>query len=396
MARYVLYGSNDGNRASSIKSTASNAFNITTQKNAYTNVNNTTKPLKESDDIDKVSAKSTHGNVYMDYNLDGKESISTIRTKLSHSLNIFEMPDIQTTFARYNNYYNRFKLPTVNDAFQKGFAHVFFTRPDCNLLERGSISKLNQSFADDPKINYIWKNDMNLIKQLCHENGQNHDFMLSLSNKAASFSLSNEYINTDTYGKSFKGWQIAYGRNNVESKTAGDFSITFNDDRNLHVYLIHKLWVDYISDVYQGKKSPKIENIKDKTLDYASSCYYLITAEDGETIIFWSKYYGIFPTEIPSSQFAWAQGNIIEKPQLDIKYQFSFKEDMNPEAIAEFNINSRVKENRDNNSLVYVPTYDPKLGHVGTTWVGAPYIETVTDYSDPQCPYTFKLRFRPK
>ena len=46
-------------------------------------------------------------------------------------------------------------------------------------------------------------------------------------------------------------------------------------------------------------------------------------------------------------------------------------------------------------NMKYVPTFDPKLGHVGTTWVGAPYIELVTDNTDPESPYTFKLRFRP-
>ena len=63
---------------------------------------------------------------------------------------------------------------------------------------------------------------------------------------------------------------------------------------------------------------------------------------------------------------------------------------MNPEALTEFNINAAAGQ-----SMSYVPVYDKKLGHVGTTWVGAPYIELVTSNSEPECPYTFKLRFRP-
>ena len=49
----------------------------------------------------------------------------------------------------------------------------------------------------------------------------------------------------------------------------------------------------------------------------------------------------------------------------------------------------------------YAPIYDPALGHVGSTWVGAPYVELVTNSMDndgrttiPESPYTFKLRFR--
>ena len=60
-----------------------------------------------------------------------------------------------------------------------------------------------------------------------------------------------------------------------------------------------------------------------------------------------------------------------------------------PESLMELNLNSNVSGN-----MTYVPTYDKKLGHVGTTWVGAPYVELVTNNTDPECPYTFKLRFR--
>jgi hypothetical protein len=384
MARYALYGSLNSNKATSTqRKGGSNAYAVTSQSNQFSNVK---KPLAVAS-LDDKSKKSTPSNVYMDYSLSG-ENFSTVRAKLARSLNFMETGSAQSTFDKYVKYYNRFKLPTLSDAFQKGFAHVFFIRPDCNILDDDGKS-LNSAFEADPEFFYSWKNNKNLVKQLSLDNGQSHDFMLSLSNKAASFSLSDEYINAETYGKSFKGWQIAYGRNNVESKTAGDFSITYNDDRTLHIYQLHRLWVDYISEVYQGRKAPKTYNIKNKILDYASACYYLITAEDGETIIFWTKYYGVFPTTIPSNQYGWASGNIIEKPQVEIKYQYSFKEDMNPEALVEFNINAGVKGN-----MTYVPTYDSKLGHVGTTWVGAPYIELVTDNTDPECPYTFKLRFR--
>lgn len=382
MARYALYGSNK--KAVSLKEDTSNAFTIFPQNNAYPNIKT---PLNAAD-LENKSKKAVPSNVYMDYSLTGT-TINSIKSRLHNTLNIYE-DGAQKTFSRYTKSYNRFKIPTLNDAFQKGFAHVFFIRPDCNLLD-DTGRELNNYFINDPEFNYTWKNNPDLVKQLTMDNGQYHNFMLSLSNKAASFSLSDESINSDTYGKTFKGWQIAYGRNNVESKTAGEFSITFNDDRTLHIYQLHRLWVDYISEVYQGRKAPKSSNIKNKILDYASACYYLITAEDGETIIFWSKYYGVFPTTIPSNQYSWNQGNIIEKPQVEINYKYSFKEDANPESLVEFNINSGVSSLEK-----YVPIYDPKLGHVGTTWVGAPYIELVTDYTDPECPYTFKLRFRPE
>lgn len=391
MARYALYGSENSNKGYSIKSTASNAFNISSQSSIYPNRKTPLPNVR----LDERSKSLTPSNMYMNYILNN-ENISDIRSRLLNTLNLREETSAQSTFSKYTKFYNRFKLPTMNDAFQKGFAHVFFTRPDCNLLLDGTL-QLNSAFSADPEFNYAWKNNSDLVKQLVLDNGQSHEFMLSLSNKAASFSLSDEYINTDVYGKSYKGWQIAYGRNSVESKTAGDFSISYNDDRTLHMYTLHKLWVDYISEVYQGRKAPKPNNIRNKILDYASSCYYIITAEDGETIVFWSKYYGVFPTTVPSTHLGWAQGNTVEPPKMDVSYKFSFKEDMNPESLIEFNMNAKVKDYIANNgNMKYMPVYDRKLGHVGTTWVGAPYIELVTNNSDPECPYTFKLRFRPE
>lgn len=276
------------------------------------------------------------------------------------------------TFTRNSQYYNRFKLPTLNDAFQKGFAHVFFTKPQCNLDKK------------DPTVAYAMQHNAELVSQLT--SSDSNDFMLYLSNKASSFSLSDEYIESDVYGKTWGGWKIALGRNNIDSKSAGEFTITYKDDRDLNTYLLHKMWVEYIAGVYDGRFSPLSTYVENRIIDYASSCYYIITAEDGETIIFWSKYYGIFPTTIPSSQYSWAAGNIIENPSIDITYKFSFKEDFNPLSLLELNDNARI----DNG--IYARIYEPAYGQVGSTWVGVPFIDTVKNNGK----LVYKLRFAKK
>lgn len=293
-------------------------------------------------------------------------------------------------FKTMTTKYNRFKVANPNLALQKGFAHVFFVRPSCNLLSGASYSlNLRDELQANEHFHYTWKNSPNVVKELVAENGSGHDFMLTLSNAVASFSLSEEYINSDMYGKTYTGYKIAYGQHNIESKTAGEFQVTFNDDRNLNIYQLHRVWVEYISGVFRGEISPITNNIVNKIMDYVGSCYYILTAEDGETIIFWSKYYGIFPTNIPSSQYSWGSGNVISNPQVDITYKYSFKEDFNPYSILEFNYNSRMGQHDAN----YIPIYDTKLDHVGATWVGAPFIELIRDPSSGV--YEYKLRFRP-
>ena len=128
-----------------------------------------------------------------------------------------------------------------------------------------------------------------------------------------------------------------------------------------------------------------------------------MTAEDGETILFWSKYYGVYPSTIPSNQYSWSAGTLLSHITLDVKFNYSWKEDYNLAAIAEFNYNSRLEDaiqsSDGGNSVAMVPTYNKNLGTAGRTWVGAPFIETVYENGGEAGNYgngnmVFKLRFR--
>ena len=44
------------------------------------------------------------------------------------------IPEGNMTCVNCREKYNRFKLAMPDDILTKGFAHVFFTRPDCNIL----------------------------------------------------------------------------------------------------------------------------------------------------------------------------------------------------------------------------------------------------------------------
>lgn len=324
-------------------------------------------------------------NYYMDYSRD---NLTSDLKGLEKTLNL-HIEDRDQLFRQYTEYYNRFKLANPNDFLAKSFAHIFFVRPDCNILERGGSEEFNlvSQLESNANFYYLYKNSPEVLRQLCQDSGYDHDFMMLLSNKAGSFQLSDESLEFDTYGKALTGHKVSYGKHNVNSKTAGDFSITYTDDRNFHIYQLHKAWTDYISMVYQGIINPRTYMMENRILDYATCVYYVLCAEDGETIIFWSKYYGVFPVSIPSSQNSWAKGNVISSPDLDIRYQYSWKEDYNPLSLIELNLNS----GKDGFSY-HVPVFDTKEGICATTWVGAPFVETFNNGT--LAPYTFKLRFK--
>ena len=306
-------------------------------------------------------------------------------------IRIFNDLDIEgrdELFRQQTEYYNRFKLPNPNDALSKAYAHVFFVRPDCNILKRsGGQMVLTDQCENVGEYIYAYEKAPELLKQLVGKSGYDSEFMMYLSNRVMSFDLKAESIKYDTYGRALTGHKIAYGKENVESKTAGSFSVTFQDDRDLHVFHLAKIWTDYISDVYQGKLSPRENYMRDKVLDYVSAVYYILTAEDGETIIFWSKFYGVFPVEVPSNTYSWTSGNLLKTPTPSIDFQYSFKKDFDPMSLVEFNM---ISGKKDYGYIPIINTNDKFTRN--TTWVRAPFIETFNDSTHP--PYTMKLRFR--
>jgi len=334
------------------------------------------KPL--SDDLLEVPDRpwrNINTTVYTDLY---EEGAGKSREKLIHSLGLYEggaYDYLKLSATKYN----RFKLPTPDSQLQRTFAHVFFVKPQCNImLDDSTGQSMTGQFENNPDYMYAASNSPYIIKELSKSaNNQDTQFSFILSNAAKSFSLSDEYINTDTYGTGYTGYKVSYGKHGVESRTASDFTVTFQDDRNLSIYRLLKLWVDYIEGVYTGTYYPTDTTIVNHMLDYVGAVYYILTAEDGETILFWSKYYGVYPSSIPSTQYSWSAGTLLSQISLDVKFNYSWKEDYNINAITEFNYNSSLGNFATSKQVKYLPVYNEEFGTAGQTWVGRPFIQTV-------------------
>lgn len=300
----------------------------------------------------------------------------------------------------YNSHYNfnRFKMPDVINVLPKTMAYVFFTRPDLNILKKtGNKTFLATQTAKIPEFYYLMMNDPSVLKALTSDFSTKHQFHPFLSNMVNSFELSDEYIDTNEVGETLTGYKIQYGGSDVKSKTSGKFSINFGENCKLQVYKTVKIWEQYISAVYRGELEPKRDYIRSRVLDYAVSAYYILCdATIDNKILFWSKYYGVFPTNSPSATLSWSKGKMLGMPEYDISFAYAFKEDFSPLALAEFN------ELSDTDLTYRLPyaisesengAQEPLTTTVTNTWVGAPFIETIyTGQSD----YNFYLRFRDK
>ena len=334
--------------------------------------------------IDSTGGKSFATNSVTPFK---DKTLDSVISGVNETLNI--MDNYRSPASIFSNLatkkYNRYKTPNYNEILSRGFPHIFFVRPDCNILTNNGSEVVSDNKHHD-LFEYAAHANIDLLQELSHSKygGRKNDFMMSLSNRAISFNANDEAIETGEYGHTYTGYKIAYGKNDIKSKTAGNISVQFKDDRNFYIYQLIRCWVEYISGVYRGELFPRTANIVDKVLDYASAIYYIIVAEDGETILFWSKYYGVFPTSIPATQYSWSAGNTIFSPELSVEFQYSFKRDFSPYLVTEFNHNSGITS-----ATQYEPTYDKFLNSAGKSWVGTPFIEISTESGS----YELKLRY---
>jgi len=337
-------------------------------------------------DVDLINKINIDENVESYSYLTDYSFIDDNLKKIKNNLNLVGYKGSKDlNYSLFHNF-NRFKITFPDYHLPKTFAHVFFTRPDLNIIDYNGNKNysLHSQLQNEAVFYYLFKNNPDLLISLTSSFSSEHAFHPFLSNTAQSFELSDEYIRTMEHGETFTGYKVQYGRSNIESKTAGTLSISFTDDINLSIYKSIKAWVDYISKVYRGELVTKDEYIYKKILDYASSIYYFLCGPDGETLLFWSKYFGIFPTNIPASTLSWSKNNLVKIPEYSITFAYAFKEDFSPLSLAEFNMNN-------SGGFVYKKTYEPGLLSTGKTFAGSPFIETNINQNGD---YVFKLRFR--
>ena len=337
-----------------------------------------------------IGYDSTKQRYVYSYEMDYTDTaLSSMMQKMRKSNNL-ELEDPIELYDRKSKYYNRFKVATPNDVLIKTFSHVFFTRPECSIIENigGNTYRLSDTVSGSQDFITEFQRNKPMLMQLSKNVNIPHQFMMLPSNQVSSFETRDRQIKTDTYGRTLHGNSIAYGRNIDESQAAGELSISFIEDCDLHLTRMHQLWVEYIDGCYKGRYRPSDIHLMNREIDYACSVYYFVTGPDGETILYWSKLYGVFPTNVPDSVYSWTKGNTITNPEISINYQYSLKRDMKIATLHEFNTNAF---SNGNQSWEYAKTYDANVLGTGNTWVGSPFIESVQSPKG----LVYKLRFKP-
>lgn len=291
--------------------------------------------------------------------------------------------------------YNRFKVPDTNLAFNKMTTHVFFTRPDLNILTyagNGIVGTANAQVRHSTDASMIWQLNPSLFKLLtnCNRCGDSNNFNMLLSQQISSWEIPDDELQVTESGKTYNGYSVSYGET-WNGKQGQVLNCTFDELSDLSIINLLRLWLIYIDNVSNGAWSPSYNlkgygiNTHDhtashvymKALDYAASAYVFKCDPTGENVIYWEKYYGIFPTKSGASSLGWNKNDTIgTKPTLTIPFKYSWRLPMSAVSLIEFN----KEANLVGEMIRYSPSYNPNFNHSSRPYVGCPYLEF--DFSD--------------
>lgn len=284
--------------------------------------------------------------------------------------------------------YNRFKVPDLNLAHNKSVTYIFFTRPDLNILTYGDRPTANSQVLNHTESAMVWRRYPEVFKLLTANTrcADNNNFNMLLSNQVTSFDIQDESLTTNEAGKSWGGYEMTYGES-YNGRAAGEFTCNFTETCDYSVINMIKLWITYIDNVSRGawspsynlrgdggvsESDPSASHVYTKSIDYASSAYVFKCGPDGEDVLYWTKYYGVFPTNTGASSLSWDIGKSIgDTPNLSIRFRYSYKRDLSPISLIEFNHNACMGRNE----AKYVPSYNLNYAHSSRPFVGTPFIE---------------------
>ena len=230
--------------------------------------------------------------------------------------------------------------------FTKEF--IFFTTPDLQLFNGVN---LNPSIANNSLMVEATKRYNDVLQSLSYS-ACGRPFVNLLSNyKRSNVDLPD--INTASdyeTSKNILGSSIFYRGTSYESDENHEFSIEFEDTKYLEVYMWFRLFdeyermkhyglVDFVDDRY----------LNSKIIHDQMAMYKFIVGEDGESIIHYSKFIGVYPKNVPRSTFSDlpADGNV----KFTINFKAAYVEDMDPNIILDFNEVAKK-----------IPAGDPSLG----------------------------------
>lgn len=310
--------------------------------------------------------------------------------------------------------FNRFGCKDPYDALSGHKEYLFFTKPDLNLvIPNVSNLTLNPELKNNPYFSELFEQLPEVMAQLQLSNrtqyGCNSPFINLLTNSVKN-TLEIPGISANTIDNPATIYGTAYNYRDwgYSSDEKVEFSLEFEDTKYLEIYHLLKAYEEYERLKHLGLVTPpNIDNapvnkaglcfsyyIRNKVIHDQFSVYKFIVEDDGETIIHYSKLWGVFFKNVPRDAFS----DLKDDGGLTyaVEFEAAFIEDMNPMILTDFN---HVVSEYIKNKPTLAPVYDSEKGIIDNSWVSMPVIYKVRNnnknWLGPKTmKYTYKLKWR--
>lgn len=115
------------------------------------------------------------------------------------------------------------------------------------------------------------------------------------------------------------------------------FNVRLRETEGLESLRMLYIWHKYIHAVGRGNISPRGEHVYHSIIDYKAALYVLHLKPDFQTITMWTKYTGVYPTNIPVSIFS-EDISAIQDVTIDVEFSYDRFELLNEDLLKELNL----------------------------------------------------------
>ncbi|MBP5595857.1 MAG: hypothetical protein J6Y02_10790 [Pseudobutyrivibrio sp.] len=222
--------------------------------------------------------------------------------------------------------------------------YVFFTKPDLHIFDNESDkhgNTINPELVNNPLFVDGFNRYRDVLAQLqssihLPNYHYNSPFMNLLSyNIKSTIDLPTISAEDTATSANIYGTAITYRDTSEKSDDGFEFNVEFEDTKYLETYMLFKYYDEYERKKHDGIVSPVEKYITYKILHDQFAVYKIVVGEDGESIVYWAKFYGVYPKGVPRDVMNEVVDN---KIRFTVPFKCQFMDDMDPQILTDFNL----------------------------------------------------------
>ena len=302
---------------------------------------------------------------------NGNDFNSSGRLKKTVYDEILNNEGIQNTSDWWTVKFSRFGAIDPYNTMGGNREYLFFTQPDLHLFD-GNTSTLNPELANNDFFYDCFVRYRHLMQQLQYSVSKKSPYLYVLTNSVTSPLELPDVVGIESEsGENIYGDKINYRHGSESGDVGFDFSLEFDETKDLEIYTLFKLWDMYYQYKSMGRVTPPSDKyVTNMELHDQIAIYKIIVGEDMESILFYSKLYGVYPKGLPRSSF----GSLENGPlKLSVEFHAAFVQDNRPNILADFN-KLALNGNETIKSLKAAPLWDDENKRVSRKPVGKPFV----------------------